>query len=145
MTCYTCVSNSGEKRISPGPTIYEGVFWQIEHAYPSKLRGWLVIVLKRHATALHDLSPDEFQELGLLLGKTTRILHTVLQTEKEYAMCFAEVEGFEHIHVHVAPKSKYLPEELKGSKIFTMLKVSEEESVPKEAIKDFCEEIQKMY
>lgn len=50
--CHTCRSLSGERRISPGPTIYEGRNWLIEHAYPTGLKGWLVIVLKRHADAL---------------------------------------------------------------------------------------------
>jgi len=143
--CNVCEANKGNKRINPGPTIHEGVFWLVEHAYPSKLKGWLVLSLKRHVTALHDMSPEEFQELGVLIGKTTRILHEALDTEKEYAMCFAEIDGFEHIHFHIAPKSKYLPEEFKGTKIFTLLKVSEEEAIPKEAVIEFCEELQKKY
>lgn len=48
-TCFTCLSNSGEKRISPGATIYEGQYWLVEHAYPVRRTGWIVIVLKRHA------------------------------------------------------------------------------------------------
>ena len=56
MECWTCKSNLGEKRISPGPTIYEGKYWLVEHAYPIKMIGWLVIVLKRHAEALHELT-----------------------------------------------------------------------------------------
>jgi hypothetical protein len=51
MECLTCKSNSGEQRISPGPTIYEGEYWFVEHAYPVKRLGWLVIVLKRHEEA----------------------------------------------------------------------------------------------
>ncbi len=37
MTCLTCLSNSGAKRISPGPTIYAGAYWYVEHAYPTTL------------------------------------------------------------------------------------------------------------
>jgi diadenosine tetraphosphate (Ap4A) HIT family hydrolase len=59
MECLTCESNTGEKRISPGPTIYEGNYWLVEHAYPVKTIGWLVIVLKRHAEALHELTPED--------------------------------------------------------------------------------------
>jgi hypothetical protein len=34
MECWTCKSNTGEKRISPSPTIFEGEYWLVEHAYP---------------------------------------------------------------------------------------------------------------
>ena len=63
MECWTCKSNIGEKRISPGPTIFEGQSWLVEHAYPVKTIGWIVIVLKRHAEALHELTIEEFIEL----------------------------------------------------------------------------------
>ena len=43
---------------------------------------------------------------------------TILHTEKEYVAFFAEGEGFHRIHMHVIPKHKGLPAELKGPKIF---------------------------
>ena len=55
--CLTCLSNNGIRRISPGETIYSGKYWNVEHAYPSALLGWLVIVLKRHTGKLHELTP----------------------------------------------------------------------------------------
>ncbi len=70
-TCYTCLSNSGEQRISPGPTIYEGQYWLVEHAYPARRQEWIVITLKRHAEALHELTADEFSELGTIQARLT--------------------------------------------------------------------------
>ena len=75
MDCYTCRSLSGERRISPGPTIVEGRYWMLEHAYPTCLKGWLVIVLKRHVEALHGLTREEFIELGELQALAVRLLH----------------------------------------------------------------------
>ena len=43
MECLICCSISGERRISPGPFIYEGAYWLVDHAYPTLLKGWLVI------------------------------------------------------------------------------------------------------
>lgn len=120
MECYSCKSNSGEKRISPGPTIYEGEYWLIEHAYPAKLKGWLVIVTKRHVETLHELTTDEFAELGFLCEKTTKLLHELLDCEKEYSMCLAELKHFNNIHFHIVPKPRDLPSELKGANIFAM-------------------------
>ena len=141
MDCYTCLSLSGEHRISPGSTIYEGRYWLIEHAYPTRLMGWLVIVLKRHAAALHEMTREEFVELGELQALAVRLLHEALGSAKEYAVCFAEKEHFQHIHVHVIARSHDLPDELKGTKIFAMINVTEADALPREAIKTFCEEL----
>jgi diadenosine tetraphosphate (Ap4A) HIT family hydrolase len=137
--CYSCRSIAGEKRISPGPYIHEGRFWLVDHAYPTKMKGWLVLVLRRHAEALHELTSEEHAEMAQLLERTVRLLHREMGCEKEYAMCFAEAEHFNHIHLHVVPKPANLPEDLRGPRIFAMLKVSQDEAVPPEEIKEFCE------
>ena len=139
MECLTCKSNSGEQRISPGSTIYEGEYWLVEHAYPVKIVGWIVIVLKRHAEALHELSAEELSELGKLQLLVTRFLFEELHSQKEYISCYGEAEGFAHIHFHVFAKLADLPEELKGGKSFNLLKVSQEETVPSDEIIAFCE------
>lgn len=141
MDCYTCLSNSGERRISPGPTIYEGKYWFVEHAYPVGLKGWLVLVLKRHLEALHELSAEEFRELADLQHRTVSILHQELGCQKEYLACYAEAEGFSHVHIHVTAKPHGLLNELRGPAIFRMLKVTSEEAVPPEEIKEFCERL----
>ena len=139
MDCLTCLSISGEKRISPGPTIYEGAYWYLEHAYPTTLKGWLVAVLKRHVEALHELTPEEFAELGLIQARATKLLFAVLDCEKEYVMCLAEGGGFHHIHFHIVPKPRDLPPELKATRIFAMLKVTAEEALPPQEVQAFCE------
>ena len=141
MECWTCRSNSGEKRISPGPTIFEGEYWLVEHAYQVKIVGWVVIVLKRHAEALHELSKNEFTELGAIQATLTRFLFEELRCEKEYISCYAEMEHFMHIHFHVFAKPQGLPEELKGGKSFALLKTASEEAVPAEKIIAFCERL----
>jgi diadenosine tetraphosphate (Ap4A) HIT family hydrolase len=139
--CLTCRSLSGERRISPGPTIVDGRYWMLEHAYPTRLNGWLVIVLKRHAEALHELTREEFGELGELQALAVRLLHEALNCAKEYSVCFAEKEGFQHIHFHIVARSRDLPTELKGTKIFSMINVTAAEALSPEEIKAFCEQL----
>ncbi len=141
--CLSCLSNSGEKRISPGEQIYNGSYWVVEHVYPTGLLGWIVIVLKRHTDKLHELSIEEWRELSEINFKVINILHKILDTEKEYSCCFAEMEGFRHIHFHVIPKGKdYLPENT-GSKAFNYLRVGEEESVKSIEVIDLCSKLKK--
>ena len=142
MDCYTCKSNSGERPISPGPTIYAGERWRIEHAYPCGMKGWLVIVLNRHAEALHELTAEEFSELSQLTETTVRALRGHLQCEKEYMVCFAEAEHFNHIHVHVIAKPRGLPQELRGTAIFKMLHVTENEVIPPDQVAELCLQLQ---
>jgi diadenosine tetraphosphate (Ap4A) HIT family hydrolase len=136
--CFTCQSISGEKRISPGPTIHEGDFWLVEHAYPCRLKGWLVLVLKRHVEALHELSQGEFRELADLQHKLARLLRDELDCEKEHSICLAEAEHFHHIHFHLVPKPKNLPDELRATRIFAMLHPEETDAIPPDEIRKLC-------
>ena len=140
MECHSCRSISGEKRISPGPFIHEGAYWLVDHAYPTSHLGWLVIVLKRHAEALHDLSREEFAELAEIQYKLAHVMRQDTRVEKEYMMLFAEALGFNHIHIHFVPKPKDLPARLKGPAIFKKLKVTKARAVLPDAIRAFCEQ-----
>lgn len=139
--CLACKSLSGKKRISPAPPIYQGIYWDVEHAYPVKEKGWLVIVYKKHIESLHVLNSSEWYELAVLIASTVSALREVTNCEKEYVMCLAEGEGFKHIHVHVIAKSKDLAPEFKGAKIFGLLRVEPKDAVPPEEIIRFCERI----
>jgi diadenosine tetraphosphate (Ap4A) HIT family hydrolase len=143
--CHSCASNAGEKRISPGPTIHTGQFWLVEHAYPAALQGWLVIVLKRHAEALHELTGEEFRELGEIQAWAARLLHQETGCLKEYSVCFAEMTGFYHIHFHIIPRAANWPDDLKGGKSFALLKVSEAEAIPAQQIRTFCERLRQLW
>lgn len=136
--CLSCLSNSGVKRINPGEIIYEGNYWLAEHVYPTGLSGWLVIVLKRHIEKLHELTLEEWIELGEINYRLSGALKTILNTEKEYSCCFAEMEGFRHIHFHLIPKTAEFKIENNGSKVFNYLRVSENDSVSKERIIELC-------
>lgn len=143
--CWSCRSNSGEERISPGPAIHVGQYWVVEHAYPTGLAGWLVIVLRRHEEALHQLRSEEFIEFGLVLERTIHALRTVFSCDKEYVACYAELEHFRHVHFHVVPRAADLPEHLIGSKSFAFLKVSEAEAVSRAEISSVCEALRVAY
>ena len=140
LACLSCRSNDGVERISPGPVIYEGRGWLVEHAYPSSLLGWLVIVLRRHATALHELTQAEATELGQLQRAVARVLHTRFGTEKEYAICYGEAPGFSHLHTHMVPRDPTLPREQVGGGVFVHLR-SPDAAVAPEQVADLCREL----
>jgi len=138
MNCKSCQSNNGTKRISPGCTIYVGKYWLVEHAYPTSLQGWTVIVLMRHCEEMHKLTNKEFQELAEIQNLLVKALKCIFNSEREYIFCFAEAEGFKHIHFHVVPKHEDFDDEYSGAKVFHYLKPLPEEVTPKEIIIEVC-------
>ena len=140
MTCLTCLNLSGERPISPAPFIYEGTYRVVDHAYPTKHLGWPVMLPRRHVEALHELTREEFQELAEIEYKLVQVMHTDPAIQKEYLMCFAEGEGFHHVHIHVVPKPASLPARLKGPRIFALLKVDKKHAIAAGKLAAFCEE-----
>jgi diadenosine tetraphosphate (Ap4A) HIT family hydrolase len=145
MECLTCLNVSGERRISPGPFIHQGTYWVVDHAYPTIHLGWLVILPKRHIEALHELLPEEFQELAEIEYKLVQVMHTDSAVQKEYLMCFAEGEGFQHVHFHIVPKPDDLTDDLKGPLIFARLAVDAEHAIPAQTLTAFCEEFTRKF
>lgn len=140
MECLTCLNLSGERRISPGPYVYEGIYWMVDHAYPTTHLGWLVILPKRHVEALHELTREEFLELAEIEYRLVQVMHSDVSIQKEYIMCFAEGQGFHHVHIHVVPRPIDLPAERKGPRVFGFLEVDAEHAIPVQELTAFCEE-----
>lgn len=68
------------------PPLIEADHGKVEHAYPTSVRGWLVMVPKRHCEAIRGLSPPELAEFGKLTGLCGQAIQAVLGARKEY-MC----------------------------------------------------------
>lgn len=96
-------------------------FWLAGHAFGTALPGWLVLVPRRHVTALADLTDAEAAGLGSWQVRLSRALHAVLRCEKTYVAQFAEAEGFSHVHFHLIPRAADLPPELRGPRVFQLL------------------------
>lgn len=139
--CPVCRSNEGVQRISPGKPIYEGDSWIVEHAYPTSLVEWLVIVLKRHAEALHDLSREEEEELGRLQWAVARALVAETGCMKESAVFFAEVPRFNHVHVHMVPRAADLEPEVPAGQVFAKLRPEPADVIPPTIVAQACARI----
>ncbi len=137
--CRVCAQNLGEGRISPGAVIHEGTAWRVEHAYPSSLLGWLVIVLGRHAEALHQLEPAEAVELGILQRAVAIALNAKFGTAKEYSISYGEAPRFAHLHVHIVPRAFEVDESLRGGRVFAHLK-AQGEAISPAIVSEFCDD-----
>jgi diadenosine tetraphosphate (Ap4A) HIT family hydrolase len=124
--CYSCEHGADPKR-PPREQIYDDGLWRIAHAFNAARVGWLVLVLGRHAQSLGELTSEEGAVLGRLIPAASRALEAELGVPKAYVMFLAELEHYEHVHVHVVARPS---PELRGTKVFDLLKRPPEEWVP---------------
>lgn len=115
--CGTCRANRGELR-APGGAIYDDGLWRVEHRLEPEVAGWLVVKPLRHVTAFAALTEPEASAFGALMRRVMSALTSIVSPVKIYMVMFSEQEGFEHIHVHVIPRSSDVPEQFRGPGIF---------------------------
>jgi diadenosine tetraphosphate (Ap4A) HIT family hydrolase len=131
--CHTCELTA--RRDAGGAPLWDAIVrtphWDLVHAYDSALEGWLVLILRRHLTAVADLSDGEAAELGPLVRDVSRALHAVVGCAKTYVMQFAESAEHPHVHVHVVPRAADLPAGFRGPGVFGFLGADEDRWVPR--------------
>lgn len=128
--CYSCETEAAIERAPAREAVHVEERWRLAHAFDSSLPGWLVLLPRRHITALDDLDAQESADLGRLLSATSRALREVTGATKAYAMFFAEAEGFAHLHVHLVPRMPWFTHEQLGPRVFTFLGASDADRVP---------------
>ena len=106
-------------------SIVRTALWDVVHCDDTSIEGWLVLVLRRHVTAVAELTEDEAVELGRLLRSTSRALADVTGCVKTYVVQFAEHPRHPHVHVHVVPRRAFDPDELEGPGVFAALGVGD--------------------
>jgi diadenosine tetraphosphate (Ap4A) HIT family hydrolase len=123
--CYSCAQGALTE-LPLRERIYNDGLWRIAHAFNAARLGWLVLVLSRHAQSLGELTPAEAAVFGRLIPAASRALEVELGVSKAYVMFLAELEHFEHVHVHVVARPS---PELRGTAVFELLKRPPEEWV----------------
>ncbi len=132
--CLTCQALQEKIRLTDAPPVIDTNHWKVEHAYPTTVRGWLVLVPKRHCEAMHQLTPAELSEFARLLGLCSQALAAVLGAKKEYLMQFAEQKGFHHVHFHLVARMPDWPENLTGALVLSALGEKVKNPLPQEEV-----------
>lgn len=104
--------------------------WDIAHADNTSLEGWTVIVLRRHAATLAEMTAEEADELGGLVRRVSRALTDLTGCGKTYVAQFAEHPQHHHVHFHVIPVPVDNPDEHRSYRIFARLGVPDDQRVP---------------
>jgi diadenosine tetraphosphate (Ap4A) HIT family hydrolase len=131
MPCLTCdllaARDKGDRPL--WDDIYRTAHWDVVHCNSTSLLGWMILVLRRHITAIADLTDEEASELGRLQRRVSKALHQVTGCAKTYVVQFAEHPQHPHVHFHVIPVMADLRREERALNIFTHLGVPEDQRV----------------
>lgn len=130
-TCQTC-QLIARRDVGDAPfwdCFYRTECWDVVHHRQTTLPGWLVLVCRRHITALDALSESEAVELGQLIRQTSRALKQVVGCAKTYVIQLAEHPQHPHVHVHIIPRMATMPPEHQGMNVFRYTSTPVEEAV----------------
>ena len=115
--------------------------WRVVHAHDVALPGWLVLLPRRHVTAIAELTDAEAAALGAWQVRISRALHAVTGCEKTYIAQFSEAEGYSHVHFHIVPRPVNLSAELTGPRIFALLGACADKAVSEDRADEIALEI----
>jgi diadenosine tetraphosphate (Ap4A) HIT family hydrolase len=120
VACYTCEHDDIDS-LPPRERVAFDDHWRVAHAIAVGLPGWLVLVPRRHVTAIAELSDAEAASLGTWQVRVSRALHAVTGCAKTYVAQFAEADGFAHVHFHIVPRMPDQRPEHRGPNVFALL------------------------
>jgi diadenosine tetraphosphate (Ap4A) HIT family hydrolase len=129
--CYTCelVARRDAGQAPLWDAILRTQYWDVVHSYNTSLRGWLVLVARRHMAAIAEMTEAEAVELGSLMRRVSLALQEVTGCVKTYVIQFAEHPDHPHVHFHIVPRLMDHPEARRSTNIFSYLGVAPEERV----------------
>lgn len=141
--CYTCeLTRNRDKGNAPlWDNIYRTDYWDVVHSYNTTLRGWMVLVSRRHIEAIDEMTEAESTELGLLLQRVSQALKNVVGCQKTYVLQFAEHLRHPHVHFHVTPRMADQPQEMHSYRIMNHLGASEAKRVPEAEMNRISQQI----
>ena len=144
--CLTCdlVRRRDRGDAPPWDSIVRTAHWDVVHSYNTSLPGWLVLVARRHITAIDELTDEEAAELGVLLRRASAALRQVTGCGKAYVCQFAEQAEHPHVHFHVIPRLADQPDDRRGPRVFGYLGVPDEERIGEERMNAIAAEVRRL-
>jgi diadenosine tetraphosphate (Ap4A) HIT family hydrolase len=139
--CYSCAQEAEVGALPHREFIAGDDHWRVAHALGAGLEGWLVLVPRRHITSISELNDAEARSLGIWQVRLSQALHHVIGCQKTYVAQFAEAEGFAHVHFHVIPRAPGLADELRGPRIFQMMRADEHAPVTPQRMDQIAREL----
>ncbi len=111
----------------------ENEHWRVGRHMATRVPGWVVAYLSRHAAGLTDRSTAELTSMGPTLADAASAIKSVLDPERVYSLMFGE--NVPHVHVVLVPRGKDVPAEHRSSALHLNAKLYED---PRRAEEVLC-------
>jgi len=143
MNCYTCelIRKRDDGTVPLWDNIHRTGYWDVVHSYNTALPGWMVLIARRHMTAIDEMTAEEASEMGNLIRRISIALKQVTGCMKTYVIQFAEAAEHPHVHFHIVPRMDDQPEDYKSMNIFRYLGVSAEQRVSESTMNEIAAKI----
>ncbi len=115
ITCKICLNAQREE--PDEYVVYEDAFWRVRHSRETNIAGYLVIESRRHYLDFSEANDDECQTYGFVLKGVTEAIRQVTDCSRVYSFSLAEMVP--HFHLHLIPRTNYLPPAYRGRGIMS--------------------------
>ena len=109
---------------APGGWYAENEHWRVGPHMATRVPGWVVVYLRRHAAGLTDMSAAELTSMGPTLSAAAAAITRVIEPERVYSVMFGE--NVPHVHVVLIPRGTDVPPEHRSSALHVNAKQYED-------------------
>ncbi len=107
LACPLCDQAAG-RVVAPGGPIHDDGLWVVNHHTGTHTDpGELIVLLRRHAESLADLTAPEASALGPVLRGAVAAVERLVRPERTYVASYNE--SVRHVHFFILPRTSALP------------------------------------
>ena len=104
IACSICEQVAGRVAAPGGPIHDDGLWLVSHHTGPHTDPGELIVLLRRHAESLAELTAEEAAALGPVLRAAVAAVERVVKPERTYVASYSE--RVRHVHFFVLPRTR---------------------------------------
>ncbi len=103
---------------SATPPLFDSELWQIRHAEPAGVPGWMLLMTKRHVQGPAHFDDREATAFGPALRHFERVLERVTGALRIYTAALGE--SHPHLHAHMVPRYATMPRDARAWSVFDL-------------------------
>ncbi|MBY0548001.1 MAG: HIT domain-containing protein [Candidatus Obscuribacterales bacterium] len=97
--------------------VFQDENWRIRHSGETNIPGYFILESKRHILDLSEASVEECRSYGPTLKNIMDAVRRTTDCSRVYTFSLAEMVP--HYHLHIIPRTEYLPRAYRGRGIMS--------------------------
>lgn len=117
MTAVDCkICKMGEQELKE-LLVYQDEHWRLRHSSETDILGYFILEPRRHFLDLSESAVAEQVSFGVLSANAVAAIRRLTDCSRVYSFVLAE--AVPHFHVHLIPRTAYLPRAFRGRGIMS--------------------------